>query len=40
LSGTYCLVPDVRSPALLPEQYQIELSPNQPLDDINFRILP
>ena len=40
LNGTYCLVPDVRSPALLPEQYQIELSPNQPLDDINFRILP
>jgi hypothetical protein len=40
LSGTYCLIPDPGQPGLLPQQVQIELGPNQQLDDINFRAGP
>ena len=40
LSGAYCLVPDVGHSTLMPEQFEIELSPNQQLDDVNFRELP
>ena len=40
LSGTYCLIPEPGVNALLPEQYEIVLGPNQHLEDINFRLLP
>ena len=40
LGGTYCLLPAPGQPILLPEQLELELAPNQQLDDINFRSLP
>jgi len=40
LGGTYCLLPAPGQPALLPDQLELELAPNQQLDDINFRRLP
>lgn len=40
LSGIYCMVPDPGQPELLPELVQIDLGPNQQVDDINFRAVP
>ncbi len=40
LAGVYCLVADPEATTLEPEQREIQLGPNEQLDEVNFRLLP